>query len=423
MKKMTKIIAGVAALATLSAGAFAFTACGGDGEQKLSGSAEIYGETHSYSAAVCYAGYAKIKVEDNKVTELSINEVTTPMDAKVTATSDVSLDDAKTKAIGTNGTVDDYVFVTSEATNNGVTTYSATGYYKQVNYANVKLTFDAEKATYLVNDTATTIVEYFRDDAKVQEYFEAVKNNNVSVQLNGAANKTVLTYKTLCKEENTYWHKEDKDGNDYSRWIANRDATVEYVKEYGIDKLFDLKQTVKVSEDKYGASDVTFWTDGTVTTGATWNDFSKTPTASAGYYSYAELIYKAYYRAVATKVYQGECSYYANYTDYGVKVEVAVDKDNKILNVAILPSNLTQASTYYTGNWSEETRTAYLNEEVSLLKKYVGKSVSDIKNATATIAGYQEAEENSVSISELKTGASQSSARLLLAVKDALKNA
>jgi hypothetical protein len=426
MKKMTKIVAGVAALAALSVSAFSLVACGdgGDGgkntETKLSGSAEVYGPVHGGS----FVGYSKITVVDNAVTDLTLTEICFPTQVTVAkGTSTTSAEDAVAN-ISTTVAASDYVVVntSSTKTTEGVTTttYTATAYYKTVSYGSTTFTYDAENKTYL-NGT-TTMSVYMQDETNAKAYYDAVKANNVAVSLNGAEDKTVMTYNALCKDENGYWNVQDDAGETYSRWKLNRDATVNYVKQYGIDNLFNLKKSTTSVEDSKGVESL-YWMDGTISTGATWNDMSKVPSASVGYYSYAELITRAYYKAVA-KVYQGEVNYTQYYTNYGVKVEVAVGADNKILNVAILPSSLTQVSTYYgDANWTEAKKDAYLAEEVSLLKKYVGKSVAEIKAATATIDGYNEAEENSVSISELKTGASQSSARLLLAVKDALKNA
>jgi flavin-binding protein dodecin len=431
MKKITKIVAGVAALAALSASAFSFTACGDD-SSKLSGSAELYGATHSYSTEVLYAGYVSIKVDDSKVTDLTLTEVCTPMDIKFTGTSTESEAKAKEAAVsGAAGTVDDYGFEVSSSTDatTNVTTYSVTGRYKVVTYGNVTLTFNEEKKTYYVDDN-TSIVQYFRDDAKVKEYYQAVQANNVSVKIGTTTNKELLTFKTLSKDENSYWRGTgdnnygssiaEADRTEYSRWQLNRDATVKYVLENGVDNIFNLKKSDDAVTDTYGKKSY-YWSDGTVTTGATWNDMNQTPTKSAGYYSYAELINKAYYEAVGT-TYQGEYSYTNYGTNYGVKVEVSV-KNGKILNVAILPSDLVQlspANAEY--GWTEAMRTEYLNNEISLLKAYVGKSVTEIQSATASIKGVADAETNSVSISDLKIGASQSSARLLLAVQNALKD-
>jgi hypothetical protein len=409
MKKISKIVAGVAALAALSASAFSLTACGG-----ASGSAEAYGPVHGGS----YVGYTSITVKNDKVTDLTLTEVCYPTQIKVATGTSTESEDAAKAAINTTVSADDYVVSVTSKTANDVTTYTATAYYKTVSYGNVTLTYDAEKAAYMSG--TTTFGTLMKTEANAKAYYEAVKDNAVSVTVGGAANKTLMSYSTLSKEENGYWTKQDASGNDYSRWKANRDATVQYVLDNGVENLMSLTKATSSVKDQYGA-DATYWMDGEVSTGATWSDMYKTPSASDGYYTYAELINKAYYAAVGT-TYDGEYTYNQYGTDYGVKVQVSVDKKGKILNVAILPSDYTQLSAAY-GTWTDTQRNEYLADEMKLLNAYKGKTVDEIKNATATIKGVNNAEENSVSDSTLKIGASQSSARLLLAVKDALKNA
>lgn len=103
--------------------------------------------------------------------------------------------------------------------------------------------------------------------------------------------------------------------------------------------------------------------------------------------------------------------------EYGVKVKVTVNGD-KISKVEIVESDYVQV----TASW--ESKQTYIDGEANLLKAYEGKTVADVKGYTASIKGVGDAETNAVSESSvLLTGATQSSARLLLAVQDALKNA
>lgn len=123
----------------------------------------------------------------------------------------------------------------------------------------------------------------------------------------------------------------------------------------------------------------------------------------------------------SAKTYEGEYHYAnawnAEAPDYGVKVKVTVDGD-KITKVEIVESKYVQV----TATWDDKQ--TYIDGEANLLKAYEGKTVAEVKGYTASISGVSEATVNAVSEkSVLLTGATQSSARLLLAVQNALANA
>lgn len=162
-------------------------------------------------------------------------------------------------------------------------------YYKTVSFGEVVLEYDAE-AGYRVGETA--LVEWLKTESNVKTYFDAVENGSVSVTLGGNLNADVMTKKALSKAENGYWTREDDDGEPYSRWLMNRNATVNYVKSHGVKNLLKLTRSEDAVTDSYGES-AKYWMDDGISTGATWVDLNS-DTTDKGYMSYAALIVKAY---------------------------------------------------------------------------------------------------------------------------------
>lgn len=124
-----------------------------------------------------------------------------------------------------------------------------------------------------------------------------------------------------------------------------------------------------------------------------------------------------------SKTYNGEY-HYDNYgTEYGVKVAVTV-KGDTIEKVEIVSSDYVEISEANDDwGWTAANIAVYTDGKSDLLASYEGKKVSDVKAATASIKGVNDAEENVVSDSDLLiSGATQCSARLLLAVQNALEN-
>lgn len=115
-----------------------------------------------------------------------------------------------------------------------------------------------------------------------------------------------------------------------------------------------------------------------------------------------------------TTTLEGEYQYTAWSTNYGVKVEVTVNKDdNTIEKVEIVESDYVQC----TESWKD--RNIYVNGEAELLAAYEGLEVDDVLAMTVTLD--KDGIPTAVSESDLLiTGATQSSGRLLKAVQDAL---
>lgn len=262
MKKFAKITAGVALVAAIATTAGVLAGCNNSGSTTKNGTGEAYGLVHGAG----YVGYSKIVYEDNKVTALTLTEVCLPTQVK--ASAEVAEAD-RVAVVGTSST---------------------TYYYKNVSYGSVTLTYDATDG-YKVG--SETLVKYLENEANCKAYYEAVINNQIKVSVGGQDKTDIMNKSTLSKEDNGYWTRENKEtSTSYSRWKMNRDATVEYVKANGTSKLTKLTKGEKVNDPKEG-KDVQYWTDGSVTTGATWNDLNPADKNGKTYYTYAELILKA----------------------------------------------------------------------------------------------------------------------------------
>ena len=128
--------------------------------------------------------------------------------------------------------------------------------------------------------------------------------------------------------------------------------------------------------------------------------------------------------AWTTQTAEGEY-HYTNYgVEYGVKVSVEVQNDEKgerIRKVTIIDSGYTQLSDAKPDyGWTDEDRQVYIDGEQALLDTYRGKDVVEVlsMNVNTDAIGQPTSADSSVTIS----GATQSSGRLLLAVQDALCN-
>lgn len=238
MKKLFKSIIAVAFIGTLGA---AFAGCAEEGVK-----GEAYGLTHGAG----YVGYASVTVSGDKVTDAYLNEVCLP--TYVTAGEDVLADDKVTVGEGDG----------------------ATSYYKIVSYGEVTLTYDVDDG-YKTAD-GKTLKEYFASEENAEAYYEAVMNGSVTVTVGTEKKNDVMTKAALSKEDNGYWSS-----NLGTRlgWKANRDKTLQYVKEYGVDNLLQL------------TLDDSTWKDGSIDTGATWADFNS---VKEGSLSYAQLLTNAY---------------------------------------------------------------------------------------------------------------------------------
>ena len=235
MKKLFKALLVFACAGTLCAGALALSACGGGKK------GEAYALTHG---AERFIGYSSVTVNGDKVKDCVLTEVMLPGELK---NEDKEL------------------------------------IYKELSYGDVTIVYDATSKAYKVGSQSVT--EYFyNNEAHCKEYYEAAVGNKISgKKVDSDASETV-SKAVLSKEENGYWSTNlgDKLG-----WKANRDATVAYVKEYGISGLSSLKKATEGDNTGY-------WVDGNnVSTGATWSDLYK-ETQPANYVTYAQLIINAY---------------------------------------------------------------------------------------------------------------------------------
>lgn len=237
MKKIAKIAVGITLAASLAAGAGAIAGC------SKNATGEAYGLVHNGG----YVGYSKITKNGDKVKDLTLTEVCLPTQVKATD----SVAEADKVTVGNNS------------------------FYKTVSYGSVTLVYDTTANDYMVGTQA--FKSYLQEEANCKAYYEAVVGNQVKVTVGGSQDANVMTKATLSKEENGYWTS-----NGVSKWKANRDATVNYVKEHGVANLDKL---VKNDETK-------IWMDGSISTGATWNDLNS-DTTGKNYYSYAQLILKA----------------------------------------------------------------------------------------------------------------------------------
>ncbi|MDE7401083.1 MAG: hypothetical protein K2N17_03410 [Clostridia bacterium] len=256
MKKITKAVVGVTLAVSLSAGIAALAGCSADK------TGEAYGLVHGGG----YVGYTKIVTNGNMVKDLCLYEVCLPTQIK--AGADVADDD---KVV--NGT---------------------SAYYKTVSYGDLTLTYKTVgEVTGYYTPANQILGDYLKAEKNAKAYYEAVINNSISVTVGGQKKTDVMTNATLNKEENGYWTRTDRNGESYSRWKMNRDATVSYVKSYGLANLTKLtKSSANWDADAKEDKSVTPWMDGSISTGATWNDFNTKPEAGT-YYSYAQLIIKA----------------------------------------------------------------------------------------------------------------------------------
>lgn len=261
MKKFAKVLLGTLAVCTM---AVSFAACRPDDnteepEEPVAKTGTTYGLVHGAG----YVGKATVTTTDGEITGATLEEVCFPTQVKAGDTV------AEEDKVG--------------------------DYYKTVKYGGVTLVYDAEadggKGAYTVGEQ--TFVEYLQTEANCRAYFEAVVEDNVAVVVGGAESKTVMTNAALNKDENGYWtNTKDKEGNSYSRWKVNRDATINYVSEHGVEGLKNLVKSEEGVEDAYGVN-AKYWKDSNgVSTGATWSDMFKDE-APENYFTYAQLLISA----------------------------------------------------------------------------------------------------------------------------------
>ncbi|MDE6075715.1 MAG: hypothetical protein K2G26_04690, partial [Clostridia bacterium] len=206
MKKITKAVVGVTLAVSLCAGVAALAGCSADK------TGEAYGLVHGGG----YVGYSKIVTNGNMVKDLCLYEVCLPTQIK--AGDDVADDD---KVV--NGT---------------------SAYYKTVSYGGLTLTYKTVNEVAGYYTSANQILgDYLKAEKNAKAYYEAVTTNTIKVTVGGQEKTDIMNNATLNKEENGYWTRTDKNGESYSRWKMNRDATVNYVKSYGLANLSKLTKS------------------------------------------------------------------------------------------------------------------------------------------------------------------------------------
>lgn len=256
MKKLTKTLLAVAAVAAVSA---SVAALGGCSSTATGETGEAYALTHSDGQ---YVSKATVTVRGDDITEATLTEVYTPVKfTSASADGDYTVDD--------NGTY----------------------YFKTIKYGSVTLTYSADESDYMIG--SVTMTEYFKTESHAKEYFDAVTSDSVTVVLSTGNVTYIICNETANKDNNGYWTREDSNGNEYSRWQANRDATLAYVVKYDAAAFGTLTKSDTAVTDSYGV-DTYYWYDAnSISTGASWSDMYITDTTRAAT-GYIQLLQNAY---------------------------------------------------------------------------------------------------------------------------------
>ena len=210
-----------------------------------------------------------------------------------------------------------------------------------------------------------------------------------------------MTSAKLFKSQNGYW---STPSGSQLGWKTNVDKTVEYVINNG------FAQEEFTADNKLSSGVIV--DDNGISTGATWTDFN----------DYYQLLKKAY----ETQLSIGSFNYYiqAWSSNYGVQVAVTVE-DGIITDIVVLNDAVTGWH-QITPTWNTADSAAELQAE--FVESLIGLSVEEIYDMTAAFnlasgtsvsAGGEEGV-SAVGGNGVMTGATQSEARLLLAIWNAL---
>lgn len=214
-----------------------------------------------------YVGKATISYKEGNVTDATLTEICFPTEVQAPA------------AVG-----DDYK-VTVTVENHGSDVEKT--FYKIFKVGSVEFTYDATAKAYKTAE-GTTFEAWVATGSNARVYAETALANKIQVKVGeGTENKgewktDILNKASLCKDDNGYWTV-----GGVSKWKANRDATIAYVKAHGVDNLLKLTQDTAANSATKNQ-----WFDGTLSTGATWKDFNS-DTTGKNYVSYAQLIVNA----------------------------------------------------------------------------------------------------------------------------------
>lgn len=272
-------------------------------------------------------------------------------------------------------------------------------FYTTVKFGGNTFTYSTTEHDYVME--GTTLKAWLEDEANAMVYFLSVSNDQVAiVNAEGKDDFTVMTSAKLFKSENGYW---STPSGSQLGWKTNVEKTVEYVMNNG------FVQDEFTTDNKVGN---VFVDENGVSTGATWTDFN----------DYYQLLKKAY----ETQVSIGSFDYYieAWHSHYGVQVAVTVE-DGVI-------TGLTMFNDAVTG-WRQITPSfdpngTYAAAQAEFIESLIGLSVEEVLDMPASftvtsgtrVPSGSEGGVQAVGGNEIMTGATQSEARLLLAIWRAL---
>ncbi|HIT78519.1 MAG TPA: hypothetical protein IAD47_07045 [Candidatus Limihabitans stercoravium] len=273
-------------------------------------------------------------------------------------------------------------------------------FYTTVKFGGNTFTYSTTEHDYVME--GTTLKAWLEDEANAMVYFLSVYNNQVAiVNAEGEDDFTVMTSAKLFKSQNGYW---STPSGSQLGWKTNVEKTVEYVINNG------FAQEEFTADNKLSSGVIV--DDNGISTGATWTDFN----------DYYQLLKKAY----ETQVSIGSFNYYiqAWSSNYGVQVAVTVE-DGIITDIVVLNDAVTGWH-QITPSWEDHDSCVELQAE--FVESLIGLSVEEIYDMTAAFnlasgtsvsAGGEEGV-SAVGGNGVMTGATQSEARLLLAIWNAL---
>ncbi len=273
-------------------------------------------------------------------------------------------------------------------------------FYTTVKFGGNTFTYSTTEHDYVME--GTTLKAWLEDEANAMVYFLSVSNNQVAiVNAEGEDDFTVMTSAKLFKSENGYW---STPSGSQLGWKTNVDKTVEYVINNG------FAQEEFTADNKLSSGVIV--DDNGISTGATWTDFN----------DYYQLLKKAY----ETQLSIGSFDYYVQawYSHYGVQVAVTVE-DGIITDIVVLNDAVTGWH-QITPSWDTDGSKAELQAE--FVESLIGLSVEEIYDMTAafnlasgtSVSAGGEKGVSAVGGNGVMTGATQSEARLLLAIWNAL---
>ena len=273
-------------------------------------------------------------------------------------------------------------------------------FYTTVKFGGNTFTYSTTEHDYVME--GTTLKAWLEDEANAMVYFLSVSNDQVAiVNAEGEDDFTVMTSAKLFKSENGYW---STPSGSQLGWKTNVDKTVEYVINNG------FAQEEFTADNKLSSGVIV--DDNGISTGATWTDFN----------DYYQLLKKAY----ETQLSIGSFDYYVQawYSHYGVQVAVTVE-DGIITDIVVLNDAVTGWH-QITPSWDTDGSKAELQAE--FVESLIGLSVEEIYDMTAafnlasgtSVSAGGEKGVSAVGGNGVMTGATQSEARLLLAIWNAL---